>query len=86
MDDAEEQISKQQHACLSLIFRLIRYILQLSTIPQIDGKENVISLDSNVPRIFELLGKWLDSDICGVDTVHLLNGLITLGIYIFKNI
>uniref|UniRef100_A0A0A1WDC2 Protein CIP2A homolog n=1 Tax=Zeugodacus cucurbitae TaxID=28588 RepID=A0A0A1WDC2_ZEUCU len=77
-DEADEQVSKQQHTCLSLIFRLIRYVLILSTIPQIDGKENVISLDSNVPRIFELLGKWLDSDICGVDTVHLLNSLITM--------
>ncbi|CAD6999786.1 unnamed protein product [Ceratitis capitata] len=77
-EETEEQITKQQHTCLSLIFRLIRYILQLSTMPSADDKENVISLDSNVPRIFELLGKWLESEVCGVDAVDLLNGLITL--------
>ncbi|XP_067624067.1 protein CIP2A [Eurosta solidaginis] len=77
-DDTDEITAKQQHTCLGLLFRLIRYILQLGTIPETDGKENVISLDSNVPRIFELLGKWLDSEICGVDAVYLLSGLITL--------
>ncbi|XP_017486472.1 PREDICTED: uncharacterized protein LOC108374923 [Rhagoletis zephyria] len=77
-EDVDEQISKQQHTCLGLLFRLILYVLQLSTVPGSENKENVISLDSNVPRIFEFLGKWLDSEVCGVNAVELLNGLITL--------
>ncbi|XP_017463946.1 PREDICTED: uncharacterized protein LOC108357370, partial [Rhagoletis zephyria] len=36
-EDVDEQISKQQHTCLSLLFRLILYVLQLSTVP---GSEN----------------------------------------------
>ncbi|XP_053957334.1 uncharacterized protein LOC128862698 [Anastrepha ludens] len=77
-EDADEHISKQKHTCLGLLFQLILYILQLSNIPEANGKENVISLDSNVPRIFEFLGKWLDSEVCGIEAVDLLNGLITL--------
>lgn len=45
-----------------------------------EGKENAaISLDSNIPRIFELLSNWLQSEICGVQAINLLDSLVRLG-------
>ncbi|KAI8125142.1 hypothetical protein CVS40_4727 [Lucilia cuprina] len=79
MDDSNEESRKQQQICMGLLFQLIEYIMELSAQPDTDGNENVaISLDSNIPRIFELLSNWLESDICGVEAVNLLDSLVRL--------
>lgn len=80
MDDSNEESRKQQQICMGLIFQLIEYIMELSALPDADGNENVaISLDSNIPRIFELLSNWLESEVCGVEAVNLLDSLVRLG-------
>ncbi|TMW42812.1 hypothetical protein DOY81_012108 [Sarcophaga bullata] len=75
MDDSNEESRKQQQICMGLIFELIQYIMELSAQPDCEGNENAISLDSNIPRIFELLSNWLESDSCGVKAVNLLDCL-----------
>lgn len=79
MDDSNEESQKQQQICMGLIFDLVQYIMELSAQSDPEGNENVISLDSNVPRIFELLSNWLESEVCGVKAVNLLDSLVRLG-------
>lgn len=59
--------------------------MELSAQPDLEGKENgAISLDSNIPRIFELLSNWLQSEVCGVEAINLLDSLVRLGNENFK--
>lgn len=81
MDDSNEESRKQQQICMGLIFELIQYIMELSAQPDCEGNENDISLDSNIPRIFELLSNWLESEFCGVKAINLLDCLVRLGEY-----
>ncbi|XP_017016076.2 protein CIP2A [Drosophila takahashii] len=74
MDDSQEETRKHQQICLGLVFRLISYVLQLSE----DGSSS-ISLDAITPRLYELLGDWLASDLCGVAAIELLCTLLRLG-------
>uniref|UniRef100_A0A1A9W1T0 Protein CIP2A n=1 Tax=Glossina brevipalpis TaxID=37001 RepID=A0A1A9W1T0_9MUSC len=78
IDEANEDQRKQQQICMGLLFELIQYIMELSAQPSIGGDENSISLDSNIPRIFELLSTWLDCDLCGVNAINLLDTLVRL--------
>ncbi|KAL9927455.1 uncharacterized protein ACN427_000715 [Glossina fuscipes fuscipes] len=78
-DGMNEDQRKQQQICMGLLFQLIAYIMELSTLPDTGGDENsIISLDSNIPRIFEFLSTWLESDICGVNAINLLDTLVRL--------
>uniref|UniRef100_A0A1B0GCH4 Uncharacterized protein n=1 Tax=Glossina morsitans morsitans TaxID=37546 RepID=A0A1B0GCH4_GLOMM len=78
-DDGNEDQRKQQQICMGLLFQLIEYIMELSTLPDSGGDENsIISLDSNIPRIFEFLSTWLESDVCGVKAINLLDTLVRL--------
>lgn len=84
MDDSNEESRKQQQICMGLLFQLMEYIMELSSLPDDQNKENeAISLDSNIPRIFELLGNWLQSEVCGVHAISLLDSLVRLGKYRF---
>ncbi|XP_034651629.1 uncharacterized protein LOC117890708 isoform X1 [Drosophila subobscura] len=74
MDDSHEDTRKHQQICLDLVFRLISYILDLS-----DEQSNVISLDAITPRLYEMLGEWLVSDLCGVAAIELLSTLLRRG-------
>ncbi|XP_037938135.1 uncharacterized protein LOC119671530 [Teleopsis dalmanni] len=76
--DPNEDLRKHQHMSLGLIFQLLRYILNLSLEPRTDGTENIISIDSNIPRLYELLSFWVSSDICGVDAINLLDTLVLI--------
>ena len=75
-EDVEEDVGRQQQICLSLILRWIAYILDLSIQPLQNGVENVVSLDSNMPRLYEFVCNWLQSEICGEYAVKLLETLI----------
>ncbi|XP_022214518.2 uncharacterized protein LOC111068983 [Drosophila obscura] len=74
MDDSHEDTRKHQQICLDLIFRLISYILDLSV-----EQNNVISLDAITPRLYEMIGEWLVSDLCGVAAIELLSTLLRRG-------
>ncbi|XP_017081624.2 uncharacterized protein LOC108114949 [Drosophila eugracilis] len=74
MDDSQEETRKHHQICLGLVFRLVSYILQLSE----DGCSS-ISLDSITPRLYEMVGEWLSSDLCGVAAIELLCMLLRLG-------
>lgn len=75
-EDMDAENSKRQQLCLGLIFRLISYILELSDQSLEDNKENIISLDSNLNRIFEFVCHWLEAEDCGVYAVKLLRCLV----------
>lgn len=80
MDDSNEDSSKQQQICMGLLFELMEHIMDLSGQIDEEGKENVaVSLDSNIPRIYELLCNWLQSEVCGVQAINLLDSLVRLG-------
>ncbi|XP_016985945.2 uncharacterized protein LOC108049314 [Drosophila rhopaloa] len=70
MDDSQEETRKHHQICLDLVFRLVSYILQLSE----DG-----SLDAITTRLYEMVGDWLGSDLCGVAAIELLCTLLRLG-------
>ncbi|XP_002137998.2 uncharacterized protein [Drosophila pseudoobscura] len=74
MDDSHEDTRKHQQICLHLVFRLISYILDLS-----EEQSSVISLDAITPRLYELIGEWLNSDLCGVAAIELVSTLLRLG-------
>ncbi|XP_017115009.1 uncharacterized protein LOC108137666 [Drosophila elegans] len=74
MDDSQEETRKHHQICLDLVFRLVSYILQLSE----DGN-NAISLDALTQRLYEMVGDWLGSDLCGVAAIELLCTLLRLG-------
>ncbi|XP_017055618.1 uncharacterized protein LOC108097673 [Drosophila ficusphila] len=74
MDDSQEDTRKHQQMCLDLVFRLVSYILQLS-----EEGSNVISLDAITPRLHEMVGEYLASDLCGVAAIELLCTLLRLG-------
>lgn len=76
MDDSTEDSRKAQQICMSLLFQLIKYILELSECPNDDGSESRISLESLILRIYELLSQWIDSDLAGIDAVRLLDVLV----------
>ncbi|XP_075152771.1 uncharacterized protein LOC142226572 [Haematobia irritans] len=79
MDDSNEDSRKHQQICLGLLFELMEHIMDLSAQVDDEGKENAaISLDSNIPRIFELLSNWLQSEVCGVQAINLLDSLVRL--------
>uniref|UniRef100_A0A1I8P1G6 Protein CIP2A n=1 Tax=Stomoxys calcitrans TaxID=35570 RepID=A0A1I8P1G6_STOCA len=79
MDDSNEDTRKHQQICLGLLFELMEHIMDLSGQVDEEGKENAaISLDSNIPRIFELLCNWLQSAVCGVQAINLLDSLVRL--------
>lgn len=80
MDDSNDDSRKHQQICMGLLFELMEHIMDLSGQIDEEGKENAaISLDSNIPRIFELLSNWLQSEICGVQAINLLDSLVRLG-------
>ncbi|XP_055916123.1 uncharacterized protein LOC129948981 [Eupeodes corollae] len=76
MDDSTEESRKAQQLCMSLVFQLIRYVLELAEHPNEDGSESRISLESIILRISEMLGQWIESDLAGIDAVRLLDILI----------
>ncbi|XP_055853365.1 uncharacterized protein LOC129917071 [Episyrphus balteatus] len=76
MDDSTEESRKAQQICMSLLFQLIKYVLELSEHKNKDGTESRISLESIIIRIYELLGQWIESDLAGIDAVRLLEILI----------
>ncbi|XP_005179196.1 uncharacterized protein LOC101892379 [Musca domestica] len=79
MDDSNDDSRKHQQICMGLLFELMEHIMDLSGQIDEEGKENAaISLDSNIPRIFELLSNWLQSEICGVQAINLLDSLVRL--------
>ncbi|KAH8421348.1 hypothetical protein KR009_002421 [Drosophila setifemur] len=74
MDDSQDETRKYQQICLDLVFRLIAYVLDLSA----DGN-SIISLSAITPRLLELAGGWLASDLCGVSAIDLLSTLLRVG-------
>ncbi|EDW26533.1 GL12931 [Drosophila persimilis] len=74
MDDSHEDTRKHQQICLHLVFRLISYILDLS-----EEQSSIISLDAITPRLYELIGEWLASDLCGVAAIELVSTLLRRG-------
>lgn len=74
MDDSQEESRKHLALCLDLVFRLISYILQLS-----GDDNNPISLDAITPRLHEIIGEWLSSELCGVAAIDLLATMMRLG-------
>ncbi|XP_034473673.1 uncharacterized protein LOC117781058 [Drosophila innubila] len=73
MDDANEDARKHQQYCMQLIFQLIGYVLELSQ------DNECISLDAIMPRLYELLCNWLESELCGAAAIELLTSLLRLG-------
>jgi len=73
MEDGNEDTRKHQQCCMQLIFQLISYVLELSQ------NNEVISLDSITPRLYELTCNWLESELCGVSAIELLTSLLRLG-------
>lgn len=71
------------------LFEFIKYILELSFSHCANNSaENgaTINLHSTIPRIYELLVKWVDEEICGLSAIKLLITLLDQGrIYVKIN-
>lgn len=77
-ENNEEERRKQQ-ICMSILFELLEYILELSRLQNADANQEPINLRSTMLSIYELLIKWVEEDICGVSAINLLITLLESG-------